>query len=248
MEVKVFKDYAELSKFAANRVLELIQAEPAGVYGLATGSTPLGLYAELIERKAELPDLSQIKTVNLDEYLGLELNHPQSYRYFMREKLFAGLGLKAEQSYFPRAEMKDPEEARAAAREYEAKLQELGQRTVQILGLGENGHIGFNEPDSVFTAPTHLVDLTENTIAANSRFFETEEEVPRQAITMGMAGIFDSKEILLLVSGEQKRAAVQQAVLGPVSPELPASILQLHPNVKLLLDEAAAGDLLTKLK
>lgn len=240
MQIKIFENYEEMSVAAADALLALLAREAAPLLGLATGSTPIAMYQELIRRRDEIENLKYVKTVNLDEYLGLPADHPQSYRYFMQEQLFKCLGLAPGQSHFPHADSLDPKEAEAAAEAYEAQLLELGPQTVQILGLGENGHIGFNEPADVFIPATHVVDLAEGTIQANSRFFASREEVPRQAITMGIAGIMRAREVFLLVSGEKKADALARALYGPISPQLPASILQLHPKLTVFCDRAAA--------
>ncbi|MDO5738339.1 MAG: glucosamine-6-phosphate deaminase [Eubacteriales bacterium] len=241
VKVTVFKDYDEMSRAAADFVIDLIKANPQGVLGLATGSTPEGTYAEILRRKDELPDLSGLRTVNLDEYLGLAADHPQSYHYFMRKKLFDGLGLKPEQSFFPDGSNADPEAAHAAVIAYEHKLLELGAPFLQILGIGENGHIGFNEPASQFNTRTHVVNLSESTIQANSRFFNSADEVPKQAITMGVLTLMQASRILMLASGEKKAKALKGMIEGLVEPELPASILQMHENVNVFADEAAAS-------
>lgn len=215
-------------------VNELAQHDQLKVMGLATGSTPLGLY-KLI-RESDL-DFSHSTSVNLDEYVGLQPTDPQSYHYFMQEHLFSAKPFK--ESFFPDGANPD---AAAVTKEYD---QVLAQHPIdlQVLGIGQNGHIGFNEPGTSFDSHTHRVALTESTIAANARFFDNPDQVPRYAYTMGIASIMAAKRIILLAFGEEKAAAIQQTVNGPVTPAVPASILQRHPDVTLVLDEEAASQL-----
>lgn len=215
-------------------VNELARHDQLQVMGLATGSTPLELY-KLI-RESDL-DFSHSTSVNLDEYVGLQPTDPQSYHYFMQEHLFRAKPFK--ESFFPDGANLD---AAAVTKEYERVLAQH-PIDLQVLGIGQNGHIGFNEPGTPFDSHTHRVALTESTIAANARFFENPDQVPRYAYTMGIASIMAAKRIILLAFGEEKAAAIQQTVNGPVTPDVPASILQRHSDVTLVLDEGAASQL-----
>lgn len=239
MDVLVFPDYEALSRHAAELIAQQITEKPNSVLGLATGSTPIGTYQELVRRhREEGLSFKQVITFNLDEYLGLAGDHPASYRYFMWENLFRHVDIAEENIHIPRGDASDVE---AECRAYEELLKKLGPIDLQILGIGNNGHIGFNEPGTEFGTVTQVVDLTESTIKANSRFFERVEDVPRKAISMGIKSIMQARRILLLASGEGKADAVAKAVNGPVTTELPASVLQLHPQCIFLLDEAAAS-------
>lgn len=231
------KDYNEMSRKAANIISAQVIMKPDCVLGLATGSSPLGTYAQLIEwyNKGDI-DFSQTKSVNLDEYRGLSHDNDQSYYYFMHENFFKHINIDPANTHVPNGTEADAAKACAA---HEAVIQELGGIDLQLLGLGNNGHIGFNEPGEAFEKETHCVDLTESTIQANSRFFEKIEDVPTQAYTMGIKSIMMAKKILIIVSGEAKADAVNKAFFGPVVPQVPASILQMHPDVTLVADEAA---------
>ena len=260
------KDYDEMSEKAAALFFAQITLKPDAVLGLATGSTPVGTYRQLTELcRAGRLDCSRVTTVNLDEYLGLSAAHPQSYRFFMREHLFDGIGLPADRTFFPeiperpsasrknetassgknrKDSVPDIETALAkVCSRYDELLRSLGGTDLQLLGIGRNGHIGFNEPGDVFIRNTHTVTLAENTRQANARFFDSIDDVPTHACTMGIGGIFSAKKILLLASGEEKAQALQAAFCGPVTPRVPASILQLHPDVTVIADKAA-GQLL----
>jgi len=232
MEIISCVDYAEMSRKTARIIAAQVQLKPHSVLGLATGSTPVGTYKELIRfhRNEEL-DFSNVITVNLDEYYGLNPEHEQSYRYFMQHNLFDHVNIPPENTHVPDGLTRDV--ARTCV-EYDRLVTSLGGTDIQLVGIGDNGHIAFNEPNSVFVAETHLVDLNEDTIRANARFFASEKDVPRQAITMGVRSIFSAKLILLLASGPNKASAIAQMIKGPVDPQLPASILQLHPNVKVI--------------
>lgn len=230
-------DYASMSRKAANIISAQVIMKPDCVLGLATGSTPIGTYKQLIEwyNKGDL-DFSRVTSVNLDEYKGLSGDNDQSYRYFMNTNFFDHINIDKSRTFVP--DGTDPDSEHACAR-YNEIIREVGGIDLQLLGLGHNGHIGFNEPGSAFEKETHCVDLTERTIEANKRFFEKEEDVPRQAYTMGIKTIMQAKKILLVVSGEDKAEIVKTAFQGPVTPAVPASILQLHNDVTIVADEAA---------
>ena len=231
------KDYQDMSRKAANIISAQIIMKPDCVLGLATGSTPVGTYRQLIEwyEKGDL-DFSRVSTVNLDEYRGLTHIDPQSYYYFMQENLFDHVNIDKAATHVP--DGTNPDAADACAK-HEQIIKSLGGIDLQLLGLGNNGHIGFNEPGAAFEKETHLVDLAESTIRANARFFTSIDEVPKQAYTMGIRTIMQAKKILVVVSGEGKADIVSRAVVGPVTPEVPASILQMHPDVTVVCDEAA---------
>lgn len=231
------KDYQDMSRKAANIISAQIIMKPDCVLGLATGSTPVGTYRQLIEwyEKGDL-DFSRVSTVNLDEYRGLTHTDPQSYYYFMQENLFDHVNIDKAATHVP--DGTNPDAADACAK-HEQIIKSLGGIDLQLLGLGNNGHIGFNEPGEAFEKETHLVDLAESTIRANARFFASIDEVPKQAYTMGIRTIMQAKKILVVVSGEGKADIVSRAFFGPVTPEVPASILQMHPDVTVVCDEAA---------
>lgn len=240
MKIIFAKDYEELSEKAAEMMLAVIRSTPKAVLGLATGTTPLGLYARLIEdHKINGTDYRHIRTVNLDEYKGLPASHEQSYAYFMRHNLFEGLGIAPEQTNIENGMAKD--EAEECAR-YDALLDAM-PRDIQLLGLGSNGHIAFNEPKTPFGSGTHVVSLAESTIKDNARLFASQDEVPRKAFTMGIRHIMQAKRILILASGANKAEAVFRMAKGPVTEDVPASVLQLHPDCTLIVDEAAAARL-----
>ncbi len=224
--------YSELSRKAANIISAQIIAKPNCVLGLATGSTPIGAYSQLIEwcKKGDL-DFSEVNTVNLDEYYGLDAQNDQSYRYFMNTHLFNHVNIKMENTHVPNGLAKDPQKEGA---DYDKLIEELGGVDLQLLGIGVDGHIGFNEPDDVFIAPTHLVELDESTIEANSRFFENREDVPKTALTMGMKSIMLAKKILMVVAGENKKEILENALYGPIDPKNPASMIQIHPDVTVI--------------
>ena len=237
MKIIEAKDYNDMSRKAANILSAQVIMKPDCVLGLATGSTPVGAYRQLVERfeKGDL-DFSQVKSVNLDEYKGLERTNDQSYYYFMHENLFNHVNIKEENTNVPNG--MEPDAEKECAR-YEALIDSLGGVDLQLLGLGHNGHIGFNEPAEAFDKATHCVNLTERTIEANKRFFASADDVPRQAYTMGIGTIMRAKKILIIVSGEDKAEIVRDAFFGPVTPKVPASILQMHPDVTLVADAAA---------
>ena len=241
--MKIYRtaDYQEMSRTAAMILAAQIRLKPDCVLGLATGSTPVGAYEELIRQyRAGYLDFSQVRAANLDEYRGLTRDNDQSYYYFMQQNLFKHVNIRPENTFIPDGSRQDSDEECAR---FEAVLSQLGGVDLQILGLGHNGHIGFNEPADTFAKVTHCVDLTRSTIEANRRFFEKEEDVPRQAYSMGIGTIMRAKKILLLVSGSEKAAILREVVAGPVTPRVPASILQFHPDVTLIADEAALSRL-----
>ena len=241
MEVRIF-DHAELACRAASVMLKAqLLMKPDSVLGLATGSSPIPVYKALCEAyTAGLVDFSRATTFNLDEYVGLQAEHPQSYRFFMREHLFSRVNLRPEATHIPDGCAPD---LAAEAAAYDAAICQHGGLDVQLLGIGRNGHIGFNEPGERFVDGCHVVELAQNTIAANARFFASEAEVPRQAISMGIGSIMSARRILLIATGESKAEAIARTVQGDVTPWVPASILKTHPNVMLLLDRAAAAKL-----
>ena len=230
-------DYKDMSRKAANIISAQVIMKPNCVLGLATGSTPVGTYEQLVEwyKKGDL-DFSEVKTANLDEYKGLDRTNDQSYYYFMNDHLFSKVNIDMANVNIPNG--MEPDAEKECAR-YEAKIHSLGGVDLQLLGLGHNGHIGFNEPNSEFDKVTHCVDLTESTIEANKRFFASIDDVPRQAYTMGIKTIMQAKKILIVVSGEDKAEIVKKAFFGPITPEVPASVLQLHNDVTLVGDAAA---------
>lgn len=239
-KIIITKNYEELSAKAAEVMLGVVKQNPKAVLGLATGTTPLGLYAKMIsDHRENGTDYSQIRTVNLDEYKGLPRTHEQSYAYFMKKNLFEGLGIAPEQTNIEDGTAKD--EKSECAR-YDALLEQL-PRDIQLLGLGSNGHIAFNEPGTPFGSGTHVVTLAESTVKDNARLFEDISEVPRKAFTMGIKQIMQAKKILILASGVNKAEAVYKMVKGEVTEQVPASVLQLHPDCTLIADEAAAQKL-----
>ena len=231
------KDYNDVSRKAANIMSAQIIMKPDAVLGLATGSTPVGMYRQLIEwyKKGDL-DFAKVTSVNLDEYKGLSGDNDQSYRYFMNTNLFDHVNIDKTKTYVPNGLEEDSEKACA---DYNAIIRSVGGVDMQLLGIGGNGHIGFNEPSDSFAQVTHCVDLTQSTIDANKRFFASEADVPRQAYTMGIGTILQAKKILLVASGEDKAEAVKNTLFGPITPYVPASILQIHPDVTIVADEAA---------
>ncbi len=229
------ESYEELSKKAAGIIAAQVIMKPDCVLGLATGSSPLGTYANLAKMcdAGEL-DFSKVTSVNLDEYAGLDGTHDQSYRYFMDTNLFSKVNIVKDKTFVPSGIADDLVKE---GEEYDKLIESLGGIDLQLLGIGLDGHIGFNEPDSVFTAETHPVKLDESTIEANARFFASKDDVPRQAITMGMKSIMQAKKILLIANGQNKKAILEKAFNGPVDPMVPASILQLHPDVTVIFAE-----------
>lgn len=237
MKIYKAKDYKDMSRKAANIISAQVIMKPNCVLGLATGSMPIGTYDQLVEwyNKGDL-DFSEVTTVNLDEYKGLPRTNDQSYYYFMHQHLFDRVNIDPERTNVPNG--MEPDAEKECGR-YEELIRSLGGVDLQLLGLGHNGHIGFNEPGEAFEKETHCVDLTESTIEANKRFFASADDVPKQAYTMGIKTIMQAKKILIVVNGENKADIVERAFFGPVTPEVPASILQLHNDVTLVGDEAA---------
>lgn len=237
MRIYKASDYEDLSRITANIIASQVVMKPDCVLGLATGSTPIGTYKKLVEKyeNGDL-DFSEVKTVNLDEYKGLPRENDQSYYYFMHDNLFDHVNVKPENTNLPDGTEPDADKE---CKNYEALIASLGGQDLQLLGLGHNGHIGFNEPADTFAKETHCVDLQERTIEANKRFFASADEVPKQAYTMGIGTIMQAKKILVVVSGEDKADTVAKAFFGPITPQVPASVLQLHSDVILVADEAA---------
>ena len=238
------KDYKDMSRKAANIISAQIIMKPNCVLGLATGSTPIGTYEQLVEwyHKGDL-DFSKVTSVNLDEYRGLEKSNDQSYDYFMHEHLFDNVNIHPENVNLPDGMAEDAEKE---CKRYEELIRSLGGVDLQLLGLGHNGHIGFNEPGAAFEKETHCVNLTERTIEANKRFFASADDVPKQAFTMGIKTIMQAKKILVIASGEDKAEILKEAFFGPVTPAVPASILQLHNNVIVVGDQAVLSKLTNK--
>ncbi len=235
------KDYEAMSRRAAQIIAAEVTHNPACLLGLATGSTPEGAYRYLVDwYKQGLLSFKDVLSVNLDEYVGLAPDHDQSYRYFMQSNLFDHVDISPEHTRVPDGLTKDP---KAFCDEYDAYIRSQGYVDLQLLGIGRNGHIGFNEPGDCFVKETHVVDLAESTIDANARFFASRDDVPRQAISMGMEAIMGAKKVLLCASGEEKADAICRSVCGPITPECPGSILQLHPDVVVVVDEAAFSKL-----
>lgn len=238
MRIIIEKDYQSMSKKAALLVASQINLKPNSVIGLATGSTPLGMYKELIYmyQRREI-DFSEIISFNLDEYYRLSHENKQSYHYYMQENFFKHINIKAKNINIPDGMVED---INKECRDYETAIKQSGGIDLQLLGVGANGHVGFNEPDDKLNVTTDLVDLKEETIKANSRFFESKEKVPRKAISVGMATILKAKRIILLASGENKAEAIKDTISGFVSTCTPSSLLQTHPEATLIIDEAAA--------
>ncbi len=237
MKVIITKDYDEMSKKAFEVMAGVVKSNPEAIIGLATGSTPIGLYKNMIKDHNENgTSYKKIKTVNLDEYAGLDVNSDQSYVYFMRDNLFNHIDIDLKNTNIENGKAADRE---AECARYNALLEKM-QQDIQVLGIGSNGHIAFNEPGTPFGSVTHIVDLTESTIKDNSRLFKSIDEVPRQAFTMGLKNIMNAKKILILANGANKAKAVYGLVKGEVTENVPASILQLHPDCTLVCDEAAA--------
>lgn len=237
MDIIRARDYEDMSLKAAGIVADLIRKKPDAVLGLATGSSPIGLYKALIDmyQRGEL-DMSGVTTVNLDEYVGLSPDNEQSYRYFMDHYLFDHVNIDKARTFVPDGLAED---ADAECRRYEALLSKIGERDLQLLGLGLDGHIGFNEPSEAFSDVTCCVELDQSTIEANKRFFSSAEEVPGKAYTMGIGTIMRAKKILMVVNGEAKADILEKVIRGPVCPGVPASILRFHRDVTIVADEAA---------
>lgn len=240
MKVIITENYEEMSAKAAELLIAIVKNNPQAVLGLATGSSPIGTYQNMAKDcKENGTSYKNITTVNLDEYVGLTADHDQSYAYFMRNNLFYHIDVDLKNTHLPSGSAAD---LQAECDRYNALLANY-QQDVQVLGLGSNGHIGFNEPGTPFDSVTHLVDLTENTIKDNSRLFHSIDEVPRQALSMGIKNIMNAKSILVVVSGKNKAKAVKGMVKGEITPNCPASILQLHPFVTVICDKDAASEL-----
>lgn len=237
MKVIVVEDYQQMSEVVAQVLADTIAAKPTATLGLATGSTPVGCYKLLADFCAQKRlSFAEVKAVNLDEYVGLSATHSQSYAYFMRRNLFDGVDIDSNNTYIPNGMAQDLD---SECKRY-AQVLDATERDVQILGLGSNGHIGFNEPNTPFDSSTHVVCLSDSTVSDNARFFDSIDEVPRKAITMGIAEIMQAKKIILLASGDNKAQAVYAAVKGEVSPNCPASVLQTHPDCTVVVDKSAA--------
>lgn len=237
MKIIKTKNYEDMSRKAANIIAAQLITKPDCILGLATGSSPIGTYDNLVSmyENGDI-DFSQVTTVNLDEYKGLDGSNDQSYRYFMNKNLFSRVNVPLERTHVPDGTIADSDEACGA---YNELLHKLGPADLQLLGLGHDGHIGFNEPDDYFPDETHCVDLHEVTIQANKRFFASEADVPRQAYTMGIGTIMRAKTVLVVVSGADKADILAKVINGPVTPQIPATILQFHPNAIIVADEAA---------
>ena len=239
MNVVVTENYEKMSRAAADILAAQVMKRPNSVLGLATGSTPIGLYADLVkDYEAGLVSFADVETYNLDEYRGLSGDHNQSYRYFMNDNLFDHVDIDKARTHVPDGSCPDADEACEA---YERAIEAAGGVDIQLLGLGHNGHIGFNEPCADFPKATHCVKLTDSTIQANSRLFDSIDEVPREAYTMGIGTIMKAKEILVVASGADKADIVARAFFGPVTPDVPASILQFHPHVTVIVDAEAGS-------
>ncbi|MFD3158052.1 glucosamine-6-phosphate deaminase [Haloimpatiens sp. FM7330] len=241
MRLIVVDNYEEMSKKAASIMASQIILKPESILGLATGSTPLGMYKELIKmyNDGEV-DFSQVRTFNLDEYYGIRRDNEQSYYYYMDNNFFKYINVKEDNINIPNGTAEDVEQE---CINYDKRIKESGGIDIQVLGIGVNGHIGFNEPDVNFEAQTHLVKLDKKTIESNARFFNSIEEVPVKAVSMGMKTIMNSKKIILLANGINKADAIEKTMKGKISPEVPASILQLHNDVTIIVDKAAASKL-----
>lgn len=231
------KNYEEMCAKVARIFAAQITLKPDSVLGLATGSTPIGMYQELVRKfNEDRVDFGKVRTVNLDEYIGLSGDNDQSYRYFMNHNLFDHVDIDKSQTFVPNGLAADPE---AECKNYEKIVAGMGGVDIQLLGIGNNGHIGFNEPCDEFPEYTHVVDLTESTIQANARFFASMDDVPKQAISMGIGTIMKAKKIILMANGKGKAPIIYDTVFGPVTPQVPASILRFHPDAMIFVDEEA---------
>ncbi|NLG25505.1 MAG: glucosamine-6-phosphate deaminase [Clostridiales bacterium] len=239
MQVHVFGGADEAARAVAMVIASEILKKPDAVLGLATGSTPVPVYRALIEMGRQgLIDFSRVRTFNLDEYVGLSPDHPQSYRRFMNEQLFDHININKANTRVPSGVAAD---LRAEAAAYDRAIEAAGGIDLQLLGIGVNGHIGFNEPASAFPHATHVVDIAPSTVQANARFFDNADEVPRRAVTLGIGGIMAARRVVLLAVGRGKAPVIQKTVAGDATPDVPASILRFHPNAQLFLDREAAG-------
>lgn len=241
MRVVILPDTASVARFGADIFIQQIQQKPASVLSFATGSSPLALYQQLInDCQNKKVSFKNVISFNLDEYFGLATTHPQSYRSFMNQHLFDHIDIDKSQTYIPQGDALDPF---MACQNYENKIKECGGIDIQLLGIGRNGHIGFNEPSSALMSRTRVKTLTRETIADNARFFAADEYQPHMALTMGIGTILDAKKIILLATGKSKASAIKACVEGPLTAACPASALQLHQQAILLLDEEAASEL-----
>jgi glucosamine-6-phosphate deaminase len=241
MKILVCENYDEISKVASQMILSQITLKPNSVLGLATGSTPIGMYKNLVQmHRNGVIDFSKVATFNLDEYYNLPRTNEQSYYYFMYDNLFSHININKENIHIPNGMALDIDKE---CKTYDEAIKKYGGIDIQVLGIGNNGHIGFNEPTISFEKETHLVNLRSSTIEANSRFFDNIDDVPKKAITMGIGSIFKAKKIMLLAYGKSKANAIYNTVYGDVTPEVPSSILQFHNNVVLILDKEAAAKL-----
>ena len=239
MKLIIEKDYEGISKRAAKEISKVINNKEHSILGLATGSSPIGLYEELIKLNEEKKvDFSKVTTINLDEYIGISNNHPQSYRYFMNNTLFNHINIDKNNTYVPNG---NAEDMKAECIGYDKNIRDLGGIDVQLLGIGGNGHIAFNEPDEELVLGTHVTGLTESTIKANSRFFDSIDEVPKKAITMGLGEIMKAKSIILIASGEGKAEAIAKLFSGKITTKSPATLLAVHSDVTVIIDEQAAS-------
>jgi len=244
-DIIVKDNYEDMSKVAADIIASQVNKKPSSVLGLATGSTPLGTYKWLIKKhKDEGVDFSKVAVFNLDEYHPIKSNNNQSYYYFMQQNLFTHININDDNTFIPNGESDDTSRE---ASQYEELITAHGGIDLQFLGLGLNGHIGFNEPSKVFSKATNYAELTESTIKANARFFELEKDVPKNAITMGIGTIMQSRNILLVVSGDAKAEIIEKVIFGDIDPMIPGSILQMHPFVTVVLDKAAAANIIDKI-
>lgn len=241
MNIEVFDSNEQLNQRAAEYMIQLLTSSEHPVLGLATGSTPIGVYEALIHAYQEgKVSFKHAVSFNLDEYVGLPANHEQSYAYYMRKHLFDHIDMSQDAIHIPNGMNPDPQQE---CLKYDQQLEAVGRIDLQLLGLGHNGHIGFNEPDQALLSSTHVVNLSEMTRSANARFFSKLDEVPKQAITMGIGSILKAKQILLMVKGEDKAEIVRQSLQGPITTQVPASLLQTHPGLVVLLDRGAAKQL-----
>ena len=241
MRIIKVKNYDEVSVKTANMILGQVNLKPDAVLGLATGGSPVGAYKKIVEayNNGEV-DFSEVTTINLDEYRGIKRSHKQSYWRFMHENLFKYVNVREDHIFIPNGENLNSEEV---CREYDKIIEIAGGIDMQLLGIGLDGHIGFNEPADHFEKNTHCVELTESTIEANKRFFESKDEVPRQAYTMGILPIVQAKKVIMIANGKNKADIIKKAFTGPVTPEVPASILQMHPDFTLIADEDALSEI-----
>lgn len=233
MKFIICENYDEMSAKAADIFIKEITEKPNCVLGLATGSTPVGMYEKIV--RADL-DFSRVTTVNLDEYYPITPENENSYRYFMNKNLFDKVNIDKKNTHVPNGTAKDAEKE---CESYDAMINQLGGIDLQVLGIGQNGHIGFNEPSDALVAGTHVTELSESTIEANSRFFENESDVPRHALTMGMASIFSARKIVLLASGKNKHAAISALISDSITTRIPATMLKMHPDVTVICDGEA---------